>query len=308
MRTAALLFAATSLLLVPRVPGQEPPTPKNALGVQMRVDPSSTDPALRVTLPGGPEAERSFTILMPEHVTVRLSGQEEPKHLYVFQPGVRAQAPQWRRAGNALGYTQLFGTLRFTARATLERDGIRFRYTFQSTDTTSYATVTAVTDPRMRAFFYDPRLERTFVHHADGFQLLARETPARLSEPLSAWFPARYHAQRTAPIPAKRVQHRDDGITYYYDGEPTDLPMIATLSVDGKWVAASFTREVGNVWTNPELTCQHVDPEVPLHAGESAGFEVKLLLVRGGLEQARTAVERERPELWTSAREMTEPK
>jgi hypothetical protein len=65
-----------------------------------------------------------------------------------------------------------------------------------------------------------------------------------------------------------------------------DEPMIATLSTDKQWVAASFTRTTGNVWSNPELTCQHVDPERALPARGSAVWETKLLVFRGSLDQA----------------------
>jgi hypothetical protein len=62
--------------------------------------------------------------------------------------------------------------------------------------------------------------------------------------------------------------------------------MIATLSEDGKWVVASFTRTTGNVWSNPELTCQHVDPVTPLAPGERAVLEVKILVFQGTLDEA----------------------
>jgi hypothetical protein len=118
--------------------------------------------------------------------------------------------------------------------------------------------------------------------------------------PLHQWLPARYLAQLTAPIPEQRVQHRDDGITYYYKSRVVDLPMIATLSTDRKWIAASFTRETGNVWSNPELTCQHVDPQVSVPARQTGYYEVKLLIFQGTLEQAREKLLQERPGLQES--------
>jgi hypothetical protein len=48
-------------------------------------------------------------------------------------------------------------------------------------------------------------------------------------------------------------------------------------------VVASFTRETGNVWSNPELTCQHVDPQTSLTPGQDATLEVKVLVLRGSL-------------------------
>jgi hypothetical protein len=82
------------------------------------------------------------------------------------------------------------------------------------------------------------------------------------------------------------VEHRADGITYYNKSRPVDQPMIATLSTDRKWIVSSFTRTTGNVWSNPELTCQHVDPEASLPAGQRATLEVKILVFRGSLDDA----------------------
>jgi hypothetical protein len=76
--------------------------------------------------------------------------------------------------------------------------------------------------------------------------------------------------------------------------------MIATLSTDRKWIAASFTRETGNVWSNPELTCQHVDPQVSVPARQTGYYEVKLLIFQGTLEQAREKLLQERPGLQES--------
>jgi hypothetical protein len=230
-------------------------------------------------------------------VTVRRHGQAEAKHLYIYKPGAQGAAPQWEQKGHSLEYAEDFGEIHFVARATLESDGVLFHYEFENRSEVDYDMATAITDPRFKTFFYDPRLERTYVHHREGFDLLASETPARLTMPLSQWFPVRYLAQFTAPIPEQRVQHRDDGITYYYKSRVVDVPMIATLSVDGKWVAASFARNPGNVWSNPELTCQHVDPEVSLPKGQIAFYEVKILIFKGTLEEALEEVMQERPAL-----------
>jgi len=267
----------------------------------MSIDKADRDPAIHVTIGGGRKEERSFNILLPEHVTVREHGQTEAKHLYIYRPGTEGTIPNWKQVGNALEYSEQLSEIGFLARATLEADGILFHYQFENRSETDYDMASAVTDPRFETFFYDPRLERTYVHHTNGFELLASETPARLSMPLNQWFPARYLAQLTAPIPEQRVQHRNDGITYYYKSRPVDLPMIATLSTDKKWVAASFTRETGNVWSNPELTCQHVDPQVSVPAHQTASYEVKLLIFQGTLEQARGKVLQERSRLQESA-------
>jgi hypothetical protein len=244
-RMRALPLSALALILfafVDKGLGQEFQV-SNREGLRMSVDKADRDPAIHVVVPGGPEAERSFNILLPEHVTVRERGQIDARHLYIFQPGLDGTLPQWRQEGNSLEYTKDLSGIRFSARATLEPDGILFHYEFENRSQTDYEMGWAVTDPRFKKFFYDPRLERTYVHHPNGFELLASETPARITMPFNQWFPARYHAQFTAPIPEQKVQHRDDGITYYYKSRPVDLPLIATISVDHKWVAASFARD-----------------------------------------------------------------
>ena len=70
--------------------------------------------------------------------------------------------------------------------------------------------------------------------------------------------------------------------------------MIATLSADRQWVAASFARDPGNVWTNPELTCQHLDPERPLPHDGGAAAEVRILIFKGSLEDALGKVKAQR--------------
>jgi hypothetical protein len=234
---------------------------------------------------GGKEyaARRSY---FPNTVTVRAHGQSEPERLYIFRPGTEGYSPEWKQTDSALEYARDFGQIHFVARATLNDDGIVFHYEFTNHSGIDYDMVTAITDPRFHAVFYDPRLQRTYVHHQDGFDLLASETLARLTIPLENWFPARYLASYTAPIPKERIQHRDDGITYYYKSRPVDVPMIATQSEDRTWVAASFARDPGNVWSNPELTCQHVDLDVPLPHNTHAAYEVKILIFKGSLDDA----------------------
>lgn len=270
---------------------------RNAAGVEMRVDAEGGDPALLVTVPDGPKDDRTFKILFPEHVTVRAHGESDARHLYIFHPGAAGETPTWRRDGNSLGYAKDFGSMHFAARATLSEDGILFHYEFINRSANDYDMVTAVTDPRFRVVFYDPRLERTYVHTAAGFELLASDAPERLTEPLSTWFPVRYMASYTNSVPEERVQRRSDGITYRYRGGLVDVPMIATVSQDGSWVAATFSRNAGNVWSNPELTCQHADEEAPLSHGGKVELEEKILIFKGTLEEALRKTEAQRAAL-----------
>ena len=294
---AVMLFAALSAGggQTPKVSREGNLAIRNAAGLQLLVATENTDPTLRITLPRG---AASFPVLFPEHVTSVKDGSNDGERLYMFSQGARGQRPQWRRVGSSLEYERDFpGDIHLLARATLEDDGVRLHYEFTNRSAVAYDNIYAPTDPRLTGILHDERLERTFVHHANGFDLLASETPERLTMPLDRWLPARYLAQLTAPIPAERVQHRDDGITYYYKSRPVDQPFIATRSTDGKWIVASFAREAFNVWSNPELTCQHVDRQLPLAPGQTATQEVKLLVMRGSLDDALRRAIQQRPSL-----------
>jgi len=283
----SLLFRCSAFIFSSVLPlatmGQAPEV-KNSAGVLMRVDPAEKGPVLSVTVPDGPADDRTFKILVPEHVTVRVHGQADAQHLYIY--GRETLPITWKKNGNALEYEKDFGEVHLLARATLMEDGILFHYEFANSGTTDYDMVWAVTDPRFRAVFYDPRLERTYVHRKDGFGLLAADMPERLTMPLKDWFPVRYLDSYTAPIPRELVRKDEAGITYRNSPARVDKPIIATLSKDGKWVAASFSRDPGNVWSNPELTCQHVDPQVPLMHGGRAQYELKILIFKGNLNSA----------------------
>jgi hypothetical protein len=280
------------------VHAQVVPAVQNTSGVRLIVADENSYPTLRVVLPGHPDSDRAIEVIFPEHVTVRQFGQTEGKRLFLFRPGQHADRPAWQQVGSSLQYGMDFvGGLHMQATATLEEDGVRFRYQFDNRSKVAYEMIYAPTDPRLTSIFHDVRLERTYVHHKDGFDLLASETPSRLTMPLNQWLPARYLASYTWPIPAKKVEKRDDGITYYNKSRAVDEPLVATRSIDNKWVVASFTRTTGNVWSNPELTCQHVDPEIPLAAGASAAMETKILVFQGSLNDVLKKVDTQRQSL-----------
>ncbi len=257
---------------------------RNSVGLRVLVI-DQNNPALAIILPGHPDTDRSINVIFPEHVTAKRRGSSEPEHLYLSTGRQRLKEPVWRKNGNSLEYERdLDGGIHFLARATMEDDGVLFHYKFQNHSGTTYDMIYAVTDPRLTGTFHDVRLERTYVHHKDGFDLLASETPSRLTMPLSQWLPSRYLASFTWPVPAQRVERRSDGITYYNKSRPVDEPLIATVSEDGEWVVASFTGTTGNVWSNPELTCQHVDPQTSVARGQKATTEVKILVFKGTLD------------------------
>lgn len=294
MRTLTLIAASLCLVPVGSLRAQTvPPTRQSSLSVQnsaglvLFVAAEHDLPALQIIVPHRSAPDTAIEVLFPEHVTARKHGYDAAEQLYLFRPGRQGDRPIWRRVGRSLEYHRdLSASIQLLARATLEEDGVRFHYEFLNRSTEAYDMIYAVTDPRLTSVFHDARLERTFVHHADGFDLLAAETPGRLTLPLTQWLPARYLASFRWPIPDRRVEKRDDGITYYNKSRPVDEPFIATRSADGAWVAASFARNVGNVWSNPELTCQHVDPQTVLGPRGRATVEMKMLILRGSLDDA----------------------
>lgn len=274
---------------------QAPRSLANSEGLRLSISETDTQPALTIALPGESSKQPAIRVLFPEHVTAKKSGNTDAEHLYLFRPGLQGEKPQWKRPGDSLEYEWEFSAgIHMLARATLQDDGVLFHYEFENHSDVDYAMITAITDPRMTGVFHDVRLERTYVHRKGWFALLAAETPDRLTMPLSQWLPSRYLDSYTWPVPAQRVERRADGITYYNASQPVDEALLATVSSDQKWVAASFTNTTGNVWSNPELTCQHVDPERPLPPRAKVEWDVKILIFQGSLDQVLKKIRSQR--------------
>ncbi len=252
-----------------------------ALGLHM----TDAGASLMVTLPGA--AQPAIEVLFPEHVTALRHGAAEAEHLSMSG---RDGAPAWRRSAKTLEYErELPHDIHMLARATLQDDGVLFHYELTNHSDAAYDMIYAVTDPRMRPPFRDVKLERTYVHRPGGFELLGDGRPLPL--------PCRVLASYRWPVPSPLVERRDDGITYINSSRKVDEPLLATLSEDQKWIVASFAREAGNVWSNPELTCQHVDPQAPLAPHGRVALEVKMLVMRGTLDDALRKERAQRPAL-----------
>ena len=298
LRYAHGLCAATALMILGAswLNAQMPSVVDRVSGLRLLVDEENTLPTLRLALPGQP-ISKGILIIFPEHVTVREHGKSEAVHLYLWQPELQGNRPAWRRVGQTVEYEmELKSKVHMLARATLEADGVQYHYEFVNHSDVNFDMVEAVTDSRLfQSFFRDVRLERTYVHRKGGFELLASDMPARLTMPLDQWLPARFLDSYSWPVPPsdKRVV-KDEGITYYNASRPVDEPFIATVSEDGKWIAATWNPDTGNVWTNPELTCQHADSETSLKAGGTASMEVKTFVFKGTLDQLLAKVKRVR--------------
>jgi len=244
-------------------------------------------PLLKILLPGQPNTERGIEIEFPEHVTGLNEKTNKVEHLYlVTNRNNKRTMPSWRIEGNSLIYeTEFDKSIKMIATARLESDGLRYTYKFINSSTVSYSKFQAVTCVKLYSTFSDTLLERTYVHHSNGFDLLASETPQRLTMPLNKWLPCRYLVSYSWPVPSKQIEKDEDSIIRYYKSRKVDQPFIATLSHDKNWIAATYTKETGNLWTNPERSCQHADPSITLKAGDTNTLELKTYILKGNLEQ-----------------------
>jgi hypothetical protein len=152
-------------------------------------------PLLKILLPGQSASERGIEVEFPEHVTGLNEKTNNSEHLYLVSMGTRNKRtlPLWKIEGNKIKYeTALNDEIKMIATASLEDDGVRYTYRFTNNSTINYSNLQAVTCVKLYSAFSDTLLQRTYVHHTNGFDLLASETPGRLTMPLSKWLPCRY--------------------------------------------------------------------------------------------------------------------
>jgi len=271
----------------------------NTSGLTIRVANEHADPSLWLSVPDEVAGQDAVLVLLPEHVTVRRRGTSEAEHLYLWRPGRSGSRPNWMQVHNAFHYEKEFAPgIHFLAQVSLEPDGVLYHYEFVNRSDVDFDSVQAVTDPRMISpLFHDVRLERTYVHDARGFALLASDIPERLTMPLDQWLPNRYRISYAWRAEETRVQKQADGVTFLNASKRADEPVIATVSTDRRWIAATFSRNPGNLWTNPELTCQHADPEIALPRHTKGVIEEKTLLFRGTLDDVANKVRQQRAAL-----------
>ncbi len=254
-------------------------------------------PTLQILLPNQSSSERGIEVEFPEHVTVINEKTKVAEHLYLDSRGNQNNmtTPSWKIEGSTIIYETVFNdNVKMTAKAQLDTDGVRYSYSLTNNSFVSYQKVQAVTCVKLYSAFSDILLERTYVHHAEGFDLLASETPERITMPLNKWLPCRYLVAYDWPVAAKRIEKDEDSITRYNKSRKADLPVIATLSHDKQWVAATFTTKTGNLWTNPERSCHHADPSSELKIKETQMLTLKTYLYEGSLKQILNYIAKEK--------------
>jgi hypothetical protein len=256
-------------------------------------------PQIKILLPKQPQMDRGIEIEFPEHAFGRLRENKEVRRFFLMgspRPEWQAQ-PQWKQERNAIAYTMAFKRgVTLSARADMEADGVRLTYVAKNNTDLDFEEFQAPTCVKLYSEFYDLFLERTYVHHSEGFDLLASETPERLTMTKAQWLPCRYLVPFTLPVvPAeRRVEQKEDGITWRHKLRKVDAPLIATISHDGRWVAATHTFQTPNVWTNPERTCHHADPGAPLPPRGTVRFSLKVYVFKGALPDVWTKITRAR--------------
>ena len=149
------------------------------------------------------------------------------------------------------------------------------------------AEIQAPTCVKLYRPFTDVFLERTYVHHSSGVELLAAESPQRLTKNAEEWLPCRYIVRcgKDATPPAKLVE-RVDGVTRYYKSKVADVAMIATESSPAGWIAATHGLNCPSLFTNPARTCHHADPQALSLATGKARLRLKVYLLKGSVEHA----------------------
>jgi len=97
------------------------------------------------------------------------------------------------KQGNALSYSMKTPSgFSLNSRATLEKDGVAISHQVTSVSELTWAMVEAPTCVKLYRPFTDVFLERTYVHHPKGLQVIASETPERLAKNAEEWLPCRY--------------------------------------------------------------------------------------------------------------------
>jgi hypothetical protein len=227
----------------------------------------------------------SVVIEMPEHAWRKAEprGQQEWFYkMYSSDPAFRGQV-EWTQSGNRLGFTMTTPSgYVLCSQATLQADGLDIVHEISHQSVQRHAAVEAPTCVKLYRPFTDVFPDRTYVHHADGLDLIASETKGRTSKNAEEWLPCRYIAMiGKNGRPGEYRVEKLDGITRYFKSKPADVAFLATESTTGNRTAATFARGCDSVFTNPARTCHHTDPEAKGISNGQAILRLKVYLVKG---------------------------
>lgn len=266
-------------------------TSQSGLRIEQHGD--SQRPAIAVFLPS--LAAPAAVIEMPEHAWRRVrdgGGQSWFYKMYGADASLQGEV-SWTSTTDTLAFKmEMPSGFKLNGSAKLSDNGIAVIYEILSSSERQFAAVQAVTCVKLYHPFTDVFLERTFVHDEAGLQLIATETPERLTKNVEEWLPCRYISKVGGGTSAYRVETLD-GVTRYFRSRPADAPFIATASDPVGWTACTFSRNADSVFTNPARTCHHADPISLLVSDGRASQGVNILMVRGTPSDAWKRVARE---------------
>jgi hypothetical protein len=251
-------------------------------------------PAVALWLPGF--RHPAAVIEMPEHAWRKDKAADDPAwfyKMYTSDPSLRGQVT-WSREDSALAYrmkTPSGFTMR--SKAVLGADGVAITHEIDSPSGREMAVAQAPTCVKLYQPLTDVFLERTWVHHASGLELIASETPDRLAKNAEEWLPCRYIVRcGKDSAPPEKLVERIDGVTRYFKSRAADTAFIATESSPAGWIAATHGLDCPSLFTNPARTCHHADPEVRSVRNGTATLRLKVYLLKGTLREVWEQVAR----------------
>lgn len=251
-------------------------------GLRMERVGDSQRPAVALFLP---ETKFPSAIIeMPEHAWRKQTEGGEPSwfyKMYTSDPAMRGEV-KWVRDGNTLSYSMKTPSgFTLNSKASLEADGVAITHEVASNSASPMAAVQATTCVKLYRPFSDVFLERTYIHHPEGLELIASETPDRFAKNAEEWLPCRYIARvgKNAPPAEYRVE-RLDGVTRYFKSRAADAAFVATQSQPGGWTAGTHAMNCDSVFTNPARTCHHADPLALSVTDGRATLRLKVYLLK----------------------------
>jgi hypothetical protein len=227
----------------------------------------------------------SAIIEMPEHAWRKERETDDQSwfyKMYTSDPALQGEV-KWASDGNTLSFSMKTPSgFTLNSKASLESDGVAITHEVASNSVSPMAAVQAPTCVKLYRPFTDVFLERTYVHHAEGLELIASETPDRFEKNAEEWLPCRYIARvgKDAPAAKYRVE-RLDGVTRYFKSRAADAAFVATESQPGGWTVATHAVNCDSVFTNPARTCQHADPFAFSVADGRAILSLKVYVWKG---------------------------
>ena len=240
-------------------------------------------PSVALFLPG--DTNPSAVIEMPEHAWRKRKATDDQAwfyRMYSSDPSLKGEV-KWRTSGNTVSYEMKTPSgFRLNSRASLESDGVAITHEVVHESEPILAVIEAPTCVKLYRPFTDVFLERTYVHHPEGLELIASETPERFGKNAEEWLPCRYIVQCgiDSKAPDKRVE-RLDGVTRYFKSRAADIPFLPTESQPGGWTAATHSIGCPALFTNPARTCHHADPRAQSGRGGRTSLALKLYIVKG---------------------------